>query len=254
MGILSDILAKKRSELSSLRMRKLPAPPSVVPPVDLKRNSDQPLRLICEIKNKSPSAGVLSTKLSITERARSYEANGAAMISVLCDGPFFDGSFEHLLEARAGCNLPLLCKEFIIDECQLDAAQAFGASAVLLIARCLGNNQLARLIGASTERGLCPLVEVFTEAEALATIQAGAVFVGVNARDLDTLEMNTERAARVVNLFPTEMTVAHLSGIKSTTDVQIVARGRADAALIGEVLMRQHDPGPLLTSLVEASR
>src|SRR5690606_41444232 len=104
--------------------------PRAYPPFPPRRSSDlEPLHLICEIKNKSPSAGVLSTHLSITERARQYEKSGASMISVLCDGPFFDGSFEHLLKAREGCALPLLCKEFVVDECQLDAAQAYGASA-----------------------------------------------------------------------------------------------------------------------------
>lgn len=254
MGILADILVKKRAELPTLRARKLPAAPSFVPPVQLKRSPGEPLHLICEIKNKSPSAGVLSTHLSITERARQYEKSGASMISVLCDGPFFDGSFEHLLKAREGCALPLLCKEFVVDECQLDAAQAYGASAVLLIARCLSEERLAQLLSEATLRGLCPVVEVFTEIEALQSIDAGASFVGVNARDLDTLEMNAERAAKIIDLFPSHMTVAHLSGIKSTQDAQRVAQGRADAALIGEVLMRQDDPGPLLESLVEAAR
>jgi indole-3-glycerol phosphate synthase len=150
--------------------------------------------------------------------------------------------------------LPLLCKEFVVDECQLDAAQAYGASAVLLIARCLSEERLAQLLSEATLRGLCPVVEVFTEIEALQSIDAGASFVGVNARDLDTLEMNAERAAKIIDLFPSHMTVAHLSGIKSTQDAQRVAQGRADAALIGEVLMRQDDPGPLLESLVEAAR
>jgi indole-3-glycerol phosphate synthase len=175
------------------------------------------------------------------------------MISVLCDKPFFDGAYEHLIEARRGCQLALLCKEFILDECQLDAARAFGASAVLLIVRCLDDAALARLVAGSVDRGMLPLVEVFTELEAERALQAGATFIGVNARDLNTLEMHQERAESIVESFDSTVTVAHLSGIKTAESVARVAEGRADAALIGEVLMKQHDPGPILAKMLHAA-
>jgi len=149
--------------------------------------------------------------------------------------------------------LPLLCKEFVVDECQLDAAQAYGASAVLLIVRCLDDSSLRRLLAGALSRGLAPLVEVYSEDEAKRAVDAGADFIGVNARDLDTLQMDTARAERIVQIFSGETVVAHLSGVKTAADVQKIARGRADAALVGEVLMRKDDPGPTLAELARAA-
>lgn len=253
MGILAEILAKKRDQLPALRAQKLPIPPAHVPAVALRRSAGEALRFICEIKLRSPSAGPLSAQLSVTDRARCYEKYGAHVVSVLCDSEFFAGSYEHLQLARAGCELPLLCKEFVIDECQLDAARAYGASAVLLIVRCLQDAQLSRLLDGANERGLVPLVEVFTEGEAQRALDAGATFIGVNARDLDTLHMDVARAERVVQSLPDTVVAAHLSGLKTRQDVQRVARGRADAALVGEVLMREDDPSDTLAHLVAAA-
>src|SRR5688572_22982795 len=129
--VLAKILDTKRSELAELRRRPLPAPPPLRP-VRLSRAAGAPLALITEIKRRSPSAGALSTVLSVAERARAYERAGASMLSVLCDRPYFDGEYAHLAEARAATSLPILCKEFVLDESQLDAARAFGADAVLL--------------------------------------------------------------------------------------------------------------------------
>jgi indole-3-glycerol phosphate synthase len=253
MGLLDDIIHHKRGELSALRRLKLPAAPAFVPPVELRREPGQPLHFICEIKLRSPSAGPLSTRLSVAARAQIYEQNGAHMISVLCDGAYFDGSYEHLTLARSGCSVPLLCKEFIVDECQLDAARAYGASAVLLIARCLTPSELTRLMRAAEERMLTPLVEVYTPDEAQLALDSGATFVGVNARDLDSLKMDTERANRIIQDLPRPVVVAHLSGVKTPHDVRRVSSGRADAALMGEILMREDDPAHTLAELVAAA-
>src|SRR5882724_2018070 len=115
-GILAKILATKQSELGALRRQKLPAAPGPRP-FRVARTGGK-LKLIAEIKFRSPSAGRLSTQLSVSERALAYERGGADMISVLCDASFFDGAFSHLSEARAACSLPVLCKEFVIDEVQ----------------------------------------------------------------------------------------------------------------------------------------
>lgn len=254
MQILAKILDSKRSELPALRRQKLPEPPALVPAFVGPRTPGAPLSLLCEIKRRSPSAGQLSTKLSVTERARAYETGGASALSILCDGPFFDGAFSHLREARLGSSLPLLCKEFIIDECQLDAARAYGASAALLIVRCLDQAQLTSLIAATSSRGMTPVVEVFTQDEANLALDSGATFIGVNARDLDTLHMDAERAAQVLAELPPGVTAAHLSGVKTDEDVRRVASGRADAALIGEVLMTKDDPTPTLLALAQAAR
>ncbi len=250
-GILARILAKKQDELPELRARKLPVPPGPRP-FSLARKAGA-IRLISEIKFRSPSAGPLSTVLSVTQRAQAYERGGASMVSVLCDSTFFDGSFAHLAEARAACALPLLCKEFVIDESQLDAAVAYGADAVLLIVRCLTPGRLTELTRAARERRLEPFVESVSEEESRWAVDAGATLVGVNARDLDTLHMDSARATRLLRALPESVTRVHLSGIKGPEDVRAVAASPADAALIGETLMREAEPEARLQSLVAAS-
>ncbi|MDF3071340.1 MAG: Indole-3-glycerol phosphate synthase [Polyangiaceae bacterium] len=254
MGVLSDILARKALELPALRQRRLPAPPPRRP-VSLARsaNADR-LSLITEIKFRSPSAGKLSTALGVAERAAVYERSGASMLSVLCDSHFFDGEYEHLTQARAVTTVPLLCKEFVVDPAQLDAARAFGADAVLLIVRCLTAPQTRELVAGAKARDLVPFVEVTTVDELAVALDAGAELIGVNARDLDTLVMDAERAARVLAAIPEHVVRVHLSGLAKPSDVQRIVQSGADAALVGEALMRADDPAPLLGSLVAAAR
>lgn len=258
MGVLDRILAHKRTELAELTRLPLPEPPERRP-LDLRRvpaanGAPGPLHLIAEIKRRSPSAGQLSTRLSVAERAASYARSGASMLSVLCDREFFDGSFEHLREARAACDLPLLCKDFVIDERQLLVARAFGADAVLLIVRCLSRPELGRLLARARELDLVPFVEVASSEEAELALDCGATLLGVNARDLDTLVIDRDRARDVLGRLPDHVTKAHLSGVTSVEAVRQVHGSRADAALIGEVLMRQDDPGELLAEFVAAAR
>lgn len=250
-GLLARILATKREEVAALRGLKLPAAPGPRP-FSLKRDNGK-IRLISEIKFRSPSAGPLSTRLSVAERAQAYERAGADMISVLCDSSFFDGAFSHLREARAACALPLLCKEFVIDEVQLDAAAAYGADAVLIIVRCVTSERLTVLIREAHARQLTPFVEIMTPDEAALALGAGATLIGVNARDLDALEMDAQRAARVLAALPEAVTRVRLSGIASQENVRQVASSPADAALIGETLMRQDQPEALLSALVLAA-
>ena len=251
-GWLSRILAAKRRELAELSRKNLPEPPALRP-IALKRESGEPLRLITEIKRRSPSAGELSSALGVAERAARYAAGGAAMISVLTDHEFFDGSFEHLRQTRDATGLPVLCKDFVIDEIQLDAARAWGADAVLLIVRCLAPERVKLLTEAARARGLEPFVEVVSQPEADLALDAGARLIGVNARDLDTLEMDADRARRVLDTLPPHVVAVHLSGLRRPEDVAEVATTRADAALVGESLMRLADPLPLLTQMVEAA-
>jgi indole-3-glycerol phosphate synthase len=253
MGVLERILTTKRDELTQLRGAPLPSPPARRA-LSLRRDPGQPLRVIAEIKRRSPSAGALSTVLSVAERAAAYARGGAAMLSVLCDRTFFDGAYEHLREARDACSLPILCKEFVIDERQLDWARAFGADAVLLIVRCLPEDRLPVLVAAARDRGLEPFVEVANAAESARALAAGATLIGVNARDLDTLQMDSARAGAVLAGLPRSVTRVHLSGIGTPEAMRDVAAGPADAALIGEALMRLADPEPLLRQLVEAAR
>jgi indole-3-glycerol phosphate synthase len=262
--MLDRILIPKRAEVA----RMLAAPPLAARRAPgggvrsaLQRRAGEPLRLIAEIKFRSPSAGELSRKLGPAERALAYARAGAAMISVLTDAPFFAGSFDDLaacrdaLDAALGAARPrLLCKEFVVSEIQLDRAIDAGADAVLLIARIVTARELAALAGAARARGLEPFVEVATEEELGAAHAAGAGVIGVNARDLNTLKIDVERAARVLAAIDDRGVAVHLSGLATPDDVARVAASRASAALVGEALMRLDDPTPLLAAMVAAAR
>jgi indole-3-glycerol phosphate synthase len=268
--MLDRILIPKRAQIARM-LAGPPLPPQRKPKegllAALRRERDpasdrrDPLRLFTEIKLRSPSAGDLSRVLSPPERALAYARGGAAMISVLTDEPFFGGSFDHLaacreaLDAALGDARPyLLCKEFVLHPIQLDRALDAGADAVLIIVRILEGDALPRLVREAEARGLVPLVEVASEEELDAAHAAGAKLVGVNARDLNTLKMDPERAAAVLARIDAGALAAHLSGLSKPEDVARVAAGRADAALIGEALMRQDDPSEMLAAMVEAAR
>ena len=175
------------------------------------------------------------------------------MVSVLTDRRFFGGDFEHLAEARAATSLPLLCKEFVVDELQLDAARSYGADAVLIIVRCVPRERVRPLVEGARSRELEPFVEITNDDEARVALDAGATLVGVNARDLDTLTMDADRARKTLASLPNGVISVHLSGLATPDDVQSVRESPAHAALIGEALMRADDPEPLLRSLVEAA-
>jgi indole-3-glycerol phosphate synthase len=252
-GILARILESKRTEIADLRGRRWPdryAPRQV----NLKRTPEAPLRLITEIKFRSPSAGALSTHFGVAARAKAYATAGASMLSVLCDAPFFGGSYHDLEIARNSCDVPLLCKEFIIDESQLDAARAHGADWVLLIARCLSDEQATRLLAAARDRGLGVLFEIHGRQEQALAHTIGAANIGINARDLDSLVMDLPTAQAVLAAVPAHVTAAHLSGLKTAADVEELRHSRADAALVGEILMRQADPTALLREFVAAAQ
>jgi indole-3-glycerol phosphate synthase len=258
MSVLSRILDSKKGEIARAVVPPRPSRTPIDPRSALVRARGAPLRLIAEVKQKSPSAGPLSRALDPASRALAYAESGAAMVSVLCDAPFFDGSFAHLAEARArldaaGRTTPLLAKEFVLAEVQLDLARAHGADAVLLIVRIVAAEELGRLVAAARARDLEPLVEVVDEAEVDTALAAGARLVGVNARDLDTLAMDAARAARVLARIPSDVVAVHLSGLTDAAAVREVARTRADAALVGEALMRRDDPRPLLVEMIAAA-
>lgn len=257
--LLDRILASKRAELEGLLAaapplrRRQPAPGLLDA---LARPPSQPLRLIAEIKHRSPSAGELSRALTPSARALRYARAGAAMISVLTDGPFFGGSFEDLAEARDALDAELgerrpylMCKEFVLHAVQIERARDAGADAVLLIVRCLEGRALRDLVRAAWDRGMEPLVEVASEGDLARARAAGARMIGVNARDLDTLRMDAGRAASLLSQLDPAVVAVHLSGLRGPSDVARVAASRADAALIGEALMRREDPEALLLAM-----
>lgn len=262
-GVLDAILAAKEVEVRALlrtpaALRGTHAPRRNVATA-LRRVGKQPLRLIAENKRRSPSAGALSVTLSTSERVARYAESGAAMVSVLCDAGFFGGSWDDVVEARSalarvGSATPVLAKEFILHERQLEEAAACGADAVLLIARVSGRRALASLHARATSLGLESLVEVVTDEELDWALAAGAEIVGVNARDLDTLVMDAPRAERVLDAIPPACIPVYLSGLKGAEDVRRIAGTRASAALVGEALMREEDPRALLTALVQAAQ
>jgi indole-3-glycerol phosphate synthase len=257
-GVLDEILQQKRAEVWKLKAApsyvRVPTGPRDLVRHALRREPGSPLRLVAEIKRKSPSAGELSTKLTADARAKAYAAAGASMVSVLTDAKFFGGSWDDLYDVRLALpKTPILAKEFVVDERQLVEAAGAGADAALLIARILEPAELAKLVTASLHLRLEPLVEVVTEAELDAALATDAKVIGVNARDLDTLVMDAARAARVLASIPTDRIAVHLSGLKTPADVAKVAGSRADAALIGESLMREDDPTELLTAFVNAA-
>lgn len=261
-GVLEQIVASKRREVHGMKHRtcytRIPGGPRGNVASSLRRSTGGPLRLIAENKRKSPSAGPLSTVLTVAERVLRYAECGASMVSVLCDEPFFGGSWDDLALARhalfeAGHDIPVLAKEFIIDERQLREAAANGADAVLLIARILDRESLRALHEQAAALRLESLVEVVTEEELAWALDAGASLIGVNARDLDTLEMDAARAARVLDAIPESAISVYLSGLKGPADVTAIAATRAHAALVGETLMRADDPREALTAMARAA-
>lgn len=260
MTLLDDILREKRRSLGALAesLEKSPAFSDAPRPLapHLRRNAGAPLGLCLEHKRRSPSAGPLDTTLDLASRVRAYAGSGAKLVSVLTDTPFFGGTYDDLLGARValeGTPTRVLAKEFVVDEVQLRAARHFGADAVLLVVRLVEPERLGELVASARELGLGALVEVTTEEELEIALSFRADVVGVNARDLDTLRMDPARARRVLDAVPSGIVKVHLSGLKLPEDVAGVARTSADAALIGESIMREPDPRPLLRAFAEAA-
>jgi len=215
----------------------------------LKALSTGSLAVIAEIKRGSPSKGVFRAELDAAEYAAAYAAAGAAMVSVLTDGPNFGGSLDDLSRARARVDVPLLRKDFIIDEYQLVEARAHGADAILLIVAALEFGRLRSLFDAAMALGLMPLVEINAEDEARAAVRLEAPLVGINNRDLHTFSVDLSTTARLRPLLPPATLVVALSGIASTEQAVQMRNAGADAVLVGEALVRAGDPAVLIEAL-----
>ena len=207
------------------------------------------LAVIAEMKQRTPTMGVLADDYRPERLARLYSAAGAAALSVLTQGPSFGGSLEDLEAARAASPLPLLRKDFITHPRQVLEARAAGADAVLLIVAALTIDQLAGLIDAAAARGLASLVEVHDEAEAVAAVDAGAHIVGVNHRDLRTFEVDLGLTERLRHLIPPDRILVAESGIHGALDARRMRAAGADAILVGELLMRADDPARCIEDL-----
>jgi indole-3-glycerol phosphate synthase len=208
-----------------------------------------PGAVIAEIKRASPSRGVICAECNVAQRAQQYEQGGAAAISVLTESRWFGGSLDDLRTARAATNVPVLRKDFVFYEYDLRVATAIGADAVLLIVTCLTPARLIELLATTRELGLQALVETHDAEELTIALDAGAQIVGVNARNLWTLEVDVPGALEVLGRVPPHCLRILESGIRSRADVQAAVAAGADAVLVGEALMQTADPRARLREL-----
>ena len=217
-------------------------------PFDFKKALTSPgVNIIAEVKKASPSKGVIREDFEPVEIAKAYERGGAKAISVLTDKEFFQGSPFYLRQVAEAVNLPVLRKDFIIDEFQIYGAKALGASSYLLIASILPLSQLKDFIELGRELGMEPLVEVHSEEEAEKALKAGAEIVGVNNRDLKTFKVSLSTTLNLLPIIKGEGKVlVSESGIRGKEDIKRLREAGVDAFLVGETLMRAERPEEVL--------
>jgi indole-3-glycerol phosphate synthase len=211
---------------------------------------DDRFNVIAECKRRSPSKGVLAPTYDPVAIARQYEAGGAAAISVLTEPTFFDGSLEHLAAVRQSVSLPLLRKDFIVDEYQLFEARANGADAILLIVAALDQRSLVQLQQRAWDLGLAALVEVHDEEELTRAIDAGARVIGVNNRNLRTLAVDQDASYRLAARMPTHVAAVSESGLQTRDELERLSAAGYHAFLIGERFMKDANPATAIRALV----
>jgi len=250
-----DLEQRKQERPLEEMMRLAIAQP---PPRDLLETirpgrSKSKVRLIAEVKRASPSKGLLAPHLDPVELARSYEANGAAAISVLTEPHFFLGSPEYLTAIKQAVNIPVLRKDFIMDEYQVYEARAWGADAILLICAILDDQQLRRLLKAAHDQHMRCLVEVHSAEETRRAVAAGAVVIGINSRDLVTFDMHPSLVRELRQLIPADRVVVAESGIHTAADARRLARYDVQAMLVGESLVKSNDVAMQMRSLLQGA-
>ena len=259
--ILSRILARKREELEAARAatplaaieaRACAAPPSrdFVGALRAKIAAGRPA-VIAEIKKASPSKGLLRADFDPAAIARSYEAGGAACLSVLTDRDFFQGAPEHLGEARAACALPVLRKDFITEPYQVFESRALGADCILLIAAALAPQDMRGLEAHARALGMAVLVEVHDAAELDAALALQTALVGINNRNLRTFETTLETTLGLLPKVPKGRIVVAESGIRGAGDIAMLRGRGVPAFLIGEAFMRMPEPGQALRNVIK---
>jgi len=247
--ILDDIIFNKRQEVTSLKVRfsgkdskkltrGIPRPRNF-----LKAFKKSKFSLIAELKKASPSAGVIRQDFEPITLAKAYEESGAAALSVLTDEKFFQGKLENLKFAKESTTIPVLRKDFIIDESQVLESRLAGADALLLIARVLEDSELARLLELTEAMGMQALVEVHNAEEVERVLKTTARIIGINNRDLDTFQVDLRNAVNLVKKFPElkgRIVIAE-SGIETHEDIEILKKAGVDGVLIGETLLRSNN-------------
>lgn len=258
MSVLDEILDGVRADLSDRQaatpLEQLKSTAAAVAwPKDAVAALRAPgVQVIAEVKRSSPSKGALAAIADPASLAVDYAAGGACLISVLTESRRFGGSLDDLAAVRAAVSTPLLRKDFIVSAYQLWEARVHGADAVLLIVAALEQPALVSLVERAESLGLTPIVEVHTEAEVERALDAGATVIGVNARDLTTLEVDRSTFARLAPLIPEDRVRIAESGVRGPHDLLAYAGSGADAVLVGESLVVGRNPRDAVADLVTA--
>ncbi|MGH2672562.1 MAG: indole-3-glycerol phosphate synthase TrpC [Actinomycetota bacterium] len=255
MGFLTDVLDRVRRDLSEhpLDDAALMARASAMPPArDLEGalRAAEPPALIAEVKRASPSAGVIADDVNPSVLARGYEAGGASAISVLTEPRHFQGSLADLQAVRSSVSLPVLRKDFAIHPSLVIEARASGADAILLIASALTDGELRMLLSAAEDLRLATLVEVHSDEDLRRALETDAKVIGVNARNLETLEVDLDGALARIGRVPDDRIAVLESGISTRADVDAALEAGASAILVGEALMRAADPARAVRKLL----
>jgi indole-3-glycerol phosphate synthase len=253
--ILDRIIETKKKEVARLKqIRPISELEQMVRNVAPARGFRQALArgdcsIITEIKRRSPSKGRIRNDFNVTEIAKTYEAKGAAAISVLTDREFFEGDGAYLEAVKGVSSIPVLRKDFIIDPYQVYETKVLGGDALLLIAGILEENELKELLLLARSLGLSVLVEVHSEEETAKAVASGAGIIGINNRDLRTFSTNIERSIELAPLIPKDRIVVSESGIGKRADIERLMEADIHAFLVGETLMRADDIGEKLREL-----
>lgn len=249
MGTFLETVVEHTRKLVEQRMQELPEAELLrrMEPVPRGRPFSEALiaegiSLIAEMKRSSPSKGPIRPDAGVTEIVTAYQDAGASAVSVLTEPKWFGGSLDDLVEARAAIDLPIIRKDFIVEPYQLLEARVAGADAALLIVAALGRERLEELMSAAHEIGLDTLVEVHDDHEVATAVEAGAEIIGINNRDLHSLEVDLRTSFRLLADVPAGTVVVAESGITTREDVLELEEAGVDAILVGETLMRHRDP------------
>jgi indole-3-glycerol phosphate synthase/phosphoribosylanthranilate isomerase/anthranilate synthase/indole-3-glycerol phosphate synthase/phosphoribosylanthranilate isomerase len=236
-----DDLEERKREVSLQEIQARAAAQSAPRDALAALRANAAIHVIAEVKRASPSKGLLAPYFDPVALARTYEASGASLISVLTEPHFFQGSPAYLTAIKQAVQLPVLCKDFIVDEYQVYEARSWGADLILLICALLDNEQLHHLLGVAHRLGMRCLVETHNAEEVRQAVAAGALIIGVNSRDLRTFEMQPGLIRELRPLIPADRALVAESGIQSATDARRLARYDISALLVGESLVTSHD-------------
>lgn len=238
--ILDTIVAQKKREVAALKKRGIRPPGEVDPPRGFQQalTSYAGIALIAEAKKASPSKGVICEDFRPVEIARRYEAGGAQCLSVLTDENFFQGHLDYLSQVRKAVGLPVLRKDFTIDQVQIQEARAHGADAILLIAAILSQSQMAEFLALAQELGMDVLVEVHDERELERALAINSPLIGINNRNLNDFSVDLGTTLRLKKEIPAHIPVVSESGIRDGNDIRRLAEHDICAVLVGESLMR----------------